>query len=347
MFETTFSPIQIGSMTLKNRLLTSAMEAVMCDPDGYVTDRYVNYIEARAKGGFGMVVTGMITVCRSGHGFRCCAANWDDSYIPGLSRLADAVHKYEGAKLCMQIGHAGRQGRTRVTGLPTEAPTGLKDPTMADTPHELTTEEVKGLVKTFGQAALRAKKAGFDAVEIHAAHGYLVHGFFSPLSNKRTDCYGGNLRNRARFCCEIIQEIKAVCGKDFPVVVKISTTELEGSRLSIADTKAISMMLEEAGADCINATMGAYATPGYYPIVPPAVASVADNKTFAGLRGLVPGAPNTYDKCNGNISHKANINSSHRFFILSFQNYLPFLLHEQTHDACFTLCLCLLCSTRY
>ena len=271
MFDNTFSPIKLGGITLKNRLFTSAMEAVLCDDNGYVTERYVDYLEARARGGFGLVVTGMITVNRQGHAFNNCAANWDDSYTDGFRRIAERVHQYEGAKICMQIGHCGRQGRSRISGIQPAAPSGFKDPTMSDTPHELTIDEIKSIVDDFGNAALRAKTAGFDAVEIHAAHGYLVHGFFSPFSNKRTDEYGGNLRNRARIAIEIIQKIKSLCGNDFPVIMKISTTEVEGSRLSIADTKAISMMMEEAGADAINATMGAYATKGYYPIVPPAV----------------------------------------------------------------------------
>ena len=271
MFDCTFSPIKLGGITLKNRLLTSAMEAVLCDDNGYVTDRYIDYLEARASGGFGLIVTGMITVNRQGHAFNNCAANWDDSYIDGFRRIAERIHKHEGAKICMQIGHCGRQGRSRISGLQPAAASGFKDPTMSDTPHELTVDEIHKIVDDFGKAALRAKIADFDAVEIHAAHGYLVHGFFSPFSNKRTDEYGGNLHNRARIAVEIIRKIKELCGKDFPIIVKISTTEVEGSRLSIADTKAISMMLEEAGADSINATMGAYATKGFYPIVPPAV----------------------------------------------------------------------------
>lgn len=140
---------------------------------------------------------------------------------------------------------------------------------MPETPRELTIPEIHTLVEQFGDCAKRAKAAGFDAVEVHGAHGYLAGAFASPFSNKRSDEYGGTIRNRARFGMEIIRNIKEKCGKDYPVLYRISSVEYVPGGLDIEESKVIARLMEEAGADCIHCSQGVYAST--HTIIPPSV----------------------------------------------------------------------------
>ncbi|MCR4443318.1 MAG: NAD(P)/FAD-dependent oxidoreductase [Peptococcaceae bacterium] len=275
MFDLLFQPFQIGSLKLKNRLCISAMETCYCDIDGKVTPRYIAYMEARAKGGWGLITTELTAISIQGRAFFNCLGLWDDAHIEGNKKLVDTIHK-NGAKICIQLGHGGRQtGKLEAEGEPV-APSSLPDPTRAnkpeDVPRELTVKEIKRIIDDFAQAARRAKAAGYDAIEIHGAHGYLIQQFLSPFSNKRTDEYGGSLRNRARFALEVIAAIRQQVGPDYPLIYRISTTEMmDGARLNIGDTRAFCLMLEEAGIDAINASVGSHATKGFFPVCPNAI----------------------------------------------------------------------------
>ncbi|HVI41056.1 MAG TPA: NADH:flavin oxidoreductase, partial [Anaerovoracaceae bacterium] len=262
MFKKLFEPIKIGNMELKNRLTTVAMEGVYCEQDGTVTDRHVDYVEARAKGGWGLIISEACSVSQVGTGFTYCTSLKDDKYIPGMKRVADIAHKHQ-AKMAVQLIHAGRQTASALTGMEIVAPSAVKDPTEPETPHEMTIAEIKQTVEDFGNAAARAKKAGFDAVEIHGAHGYLIQQFVSPFSNKRSDEYGGTIRNRARFALEIVENIQSKCGKDFPIIYRMTADELVVGGLTLSETKAIAMMLEDAGVNAINVSLGNYTTSSY------------------------------------------------------------------------------------
>lgn len=276
MFDLLFQPFQIGSLKLKNRLSTTAMEVCYCDIEGKVTPRYLAYVEARARGGWGLIINELAAVSVQGRAFFNCLGLWDDAHIEGNKKLVEAVHKYQDAKICVQIAHGGRQtGRLEADG-ETVAPSGIPDPTRAnkpeDVPRELTIAEIKGIVNDFAQAARRAKAAGYDAIEIHGAHGYLIQQFMSPFSNKRTDEYGGNLRNRTRFALEVIAAIREQVGPDYPLIYRLSMTEMmDGARLNIADTRAACLMLEASGINAINASVGSHATKGFFPVCPAAV----------------------------------------------------------------------------
>ena len=213
MFTKLFSPITIGTMTLKNRLVTTAMESCYCDDDGMITQRYIDYVVARAKGGWGMQTTELTSVSKNGRAFYRCCELWDDKFIPGHRKMVDAVHA-NGGKICIQLAHGGRQTGFSVTGVQDVAPSAIACPVRANTPEdkprELTIPEIREIVDDFAKTAKRAKEAGYDAIEIHGAHGYLIQQFFSPFSNKRTDRYGGNLYNRARFALEVIAAVREI-----------------------------------------------------------------------------------------------------------------------------------------
>lgn len=250
MFKRLFSPIQVGSMELKNRLVVGPMEVIYNEKDGTVTDRYLKYVEEKAKGGWGLIITEAHAVTEQGRAFDCCGGVWMDEQIPGEAKVAEAAHKY-GAKIAIQLIHGGRQ--TIAQGVEMVGPSAIKDPTRDVTPRELTVDEIHEIIEAFGDAALRVKKAGFDCVEIHGAHGYLIQEFTSPYSNKRTDEYGGSLKNRARFGLEIIKNVREKCGPDFPIIYRMSTTEMleRGEGLTIADSRVLAQWYEEAGADML------------------------------------------------------------------------------------------------
>lgn len=276
LFEHMFLPIQIGNMTLNNRLATAAMESHFCDEQGRVTERYIAYVTERAKGGWGLITNELAPVSIEGRPFMGCLGFWDDEHIAGNKRLTDAVHAIDGAKICVQIGHAGRQTGFAETDMQPVAPSAIPCPMRAhkpeDFPREMSIEDIDRVIEDFAVTAGRVVRAGYDALELHGAHGYLLQQFLSPFSNKRTDRYGGSLYNRARLSLEIIAAIREVVGKDFPIIYRISLTELMGgSRLTIADTKAVCMMLEAAGVNAIHASVGSHATAGGLPLAPAAV----------------------------------------------------------------------------
>ena len=181
-----------------------------------------------------------------------------DGQIESHRKLTERVHA-AGGKIAAQIYHAGRETSSAVTGVQPVAPSAVREPSMPETPRELTIPEIHTLVEQFGDCAKRAKAAGFDAVEVHGAHGYLAGAFASPFSNKRSDEYGGTIRNRARFGMEIIRNIKEKCGEDYPVLYRISSVEYVPGGLGIEESKVIARLMEEAGADCIHCSQGVYA----------------------------------------------------------------------------------------
>ena len=191
-----------------------------------------------------------------------------DGQIESHRKLTERVHA-AGGKIAAQIYHAGRETSSAVTGVQPVAPSAVREPSMPETPRELTIPEIHTLVEQFGDCAKRAKAAGFDAVEVHGAHGYLAGAFASPFSNKRSDEYGGTIRNRARFGMEIIRNIKEKCGKDYPVLYRISSVEYVPGGLDIEESKVIARLMEEAGADCIQCSQGVYAST--HTIIPPSV----------------------------------------------------------------------------
>jgi 2,4-dienoyl-CoA reductase-like NADH-dependent reductase (Old Yellow Enzyme family)/thioredoxin reductase len=258
MLSTLFSPHKIGKLKIKNRLAVSPMVCNYCEKSGKATERFIAYHEEKAKGGWGLIFTENYAVTPDARGFPNQAALYEDAQIESHSELTSRVHQH-GAKIFAQFVHAGRQTNHRVnTGVQPVAPSPIPCPENQEIPHELTIPEIREMVSSFGNAALRAKKAGFDGVELNGGHGYLIAEFLSSYTNKRVDEYGGVLFNRLRFAREIIQDVRSKVGADFPLVFRISSHEgMPGGR-QLHDTRAIAMMLEEWGVDAIDITSGTY-----------------------------------------------------------------------------------------
>ena len=260
MLKNVFSPIKIGSLELKNRLVVSPMVTNYCNKDGTASERWIAYLEARAKGGWGLIITEDYAVDPLGRGYSNIPGLWDDSQIESHVEVTRTVHRY-GAKIMAQIYHAGRETVHSITGSQPLAPSPLPCPALQEMPRELTIPEIHDIVEKFGDCALRAKKAGFDGVEVHGAHGYLICGFMSPYTNKRTDMYGGCLMNRLRFPLEVIKNVMEKVGDNFTVGFRISGDEFVPGGHTIEDTKAIAAILEEHRIDVIHVSVGNYATP--------------------------------------------------------------------------------------
>ncbi len=249
-------PGKIGAMELKNRLVMPAM-CTNYTYQGHFTDQAVHYYGLRAKGGVGLIIIEASAIDYPiGRSVLNCACS-DDRYIPTLRKLTDEIHRY-GAKTVLQIMHSGRQTNASIAGgqpLSCSAMGGAQA-LYGDQPRVLTLEECKQIVTRFGEGALRAQKAGFDGVELHLAHGYLLSAFLSPALNNRTDEYGG-LEGGIKFCSEIAHEVKRVCGKDFALLARINGDDYHPSGgLTHIDARMIAVALESAGVDCINISAG-------------------------------------------------------------------------------------------
>lgn len=258
-----FTPIKIGSMEVRNRMVVPAMGTNLAEHNGEAGDRLIAYYTERAKGGFGLIITECTAVSYEGRSLINECGLWDDSLIPSYRRLTDSVHA-EGAKIAVQLRHCGRETEPCYTGgrdIP--APSRVPCPACQSMPKEMTTEEVYKMVETFGDAALRGKKAGFDAVELHVSHGYLIAQFLSGHANKRTDEFGGSLHNRMRFLKLVLRDIRRKTGNDFPIIVRISGSEMIVGGREIQETKAVCQMCEDEGVSALHVSISTYGSLQY------------------------------------------------------------------------------------
>ena len=260
MYEKLFTPYKIGNVEIPNRTVVTAMVTNFGTADGMATERYIAYHEEKAKGGYGLIITEDYAVNEHAMGYQYIGGMWKDEHIESHRQLTDRIHKY-GTKVFCQIYHAGRQTSARVNGgVQPVAVSPIACPWGRDMPRELTIEEIKGLVKDFGDAAYRVKQTGFDGVEIHAGNGYLISGFMSFHENKRTDEYGGCFTNRMRLLKEIYEIVREKVGPDFPVIVRYSADEnVQGGR-DLAEARMVAKFMENLGFDAINCSNGVYGT---------------------------------------------------------------------------------------
>ncbi|MGN1181722.1 MAG: NAD(P)/FAD-dependent oxidoreductase [Faecalibacillus sp.] len=262
MYKKLFEPKKIGNLEIKNRFVVPAMDSHYTNKEHQFTDQALNYYGERARGGFGLIFTEFLCVSEEGLAEKTQAGIYDDKFIPMLSQLTKRIHE-NGSYIFAQLQHSGRLQGKGTTTLQAVGASNIPDQSKPSKVHELTTDEVKVIINKFVEAALRAQKAGFDGVEIHGAHGYLLAQFLSKGVNKRVDCYGGNLTNRARIVCEIIQAIKESCGQNYPIVVRTSGDEGYYGGNSIEDAAAQALLFEKAGADAIHISYGT-AIQSYY-----------------------------------------------------------------------------------
>jgi 2,4-dienoyl-CoA reductase-like NADH-dependent reductase (Old Yellow Enzyme family)/ribulose 1,5-bisphosphate synthetase/thiazole synthase len=256
-----FSPITINSMTLKNRAVMPPMGTGYGNVDSTVSDRLVAYLARRAQGGTGLIITEICAVDPRGKGFPNEIGVWNDEFIPGLARIPEALHRY-GTKAALQLHHAGRETFEAVTGAIPEAPSAVPSVIHGQPCEAMSLKRVAEVIEAFATAAGRARQAGFDAVELHGAHGYLLNQFLSPFSNKREDQYGGSDENRMRFVLEIILAVRKVVGKDFPLWIRVSADELVRGGYDLAFMQKFAPKMVAAGVDAIHCSVGVYSTPG-------------------------------------------------------------------------------------
>jgi 2,4-dienoyl-CoA reductase-like NADH-dependent reductase (Old Yellow Enzyme family)/thioredoxin reductase len=256
-----FSPVTINGMTLKNRAVMPAMGTGYGNADGTVGERLIAYLARRAKGGTGLIITEICAVDPRGKGFPNEIGAWSDAFIPGLTGLTEAIHR-EGGKIALQLHHAGRETFEQAAGGIPEAPSAIPSAVLGQPCEAMGRERIDAVIDAFVRAAARAKKAGFDAVEIHGAHGYLLNQFLSPFSNVRTDEYGGSEENRSRFVLEILTAVRKTVGPAFPIIIRVSTDELIRGGFDLAFMKRLAPLLVTAGADAIHCSVGVYSTPG-------------------------------------------------------------------------------------
>lgn len=250
-----FSPIQIGNMTAPNRLLMSAMSVNFgVDEKGRVTEQLTEYFAARARGGAGMMLVGGGAVHPTGLELPDLPALWEDDCIPALKRMVETVRPY-GAKFGIQLMHGGRQSYhdKKVAPSAVAAPAVVKG-----VPKELTLEEINELTNAFGDAARRCRESGFDFIEIHGAHGYLINQFLAPNANLRNDPYGGSFENRARFLFELLDNIYQKTGADFPVGIRINGEDYIDNGCKMEDALKLAGLLENRGAAYLNVSAGVY-----------------------------------------------------------------------------------------
>lgn len=252
-----FSPFRLGEQTLRNRMVMPGITTNFAESDGSVGDRLSGYLKVRARGGFGVIVTENIGVHASGRVMPRMVMGHEDRYLPGLARLANVI-KREGACAIAQISHAGRQTKSKITGLPLVFPSPISCPINREMPQALTIDGIRTMEDAFIGTAIRLHRAGFNGVEIHAAHGYLVAAFLSRYSNKRDDLYGGSLDNRMRFLRNVINGIKANASPDFLLLVRISAEEFVPEGLDVVETIEIGRRLEFIGVAALSVSVGVY-----------------------------------------------------------------------------------------
>jgi 2,4-dienoyl-CoA reductase-like NADH-dependent reductase (Old Yellow Enzyme family)/thioredoxin reductase len=259
IYKKLFEPYTIRNLTLKNRLINAPCERNYANIDGSVTQQYIDYLIERAKGGVGLIIVESMYTNPVGRGHIRQLGIHDDNLIPGLRRMVDAVHKH-GAKVASELMFAGRETSSYITGFQPVAPSLVPCKVLAggEAPRVLTVPEIKQLIDDYGEAARRSVKAGFDLIEIHGAHGYLLGQFLSPYTNKRTDEYGGSFENRMRFPLEIIAKVRQVVGDHYPLAYRISADEKIEDGLHIEDMVMFSKRLEESGIDLIDVSAGIY-----------------------------------------------------------------------------------------
>lgn len=261
-----FEPITIGNITIRNRIVMPGMDTNFGDEKGQATERNLKYYELRSKGGAGIIIAEATYFDIIGRGTLRMLSAENDKKIPHLRKVAESIKRY-GALAMIQVYHAGIQATSFITGEQIVGPSDVPSTLTGVIPQPLTKKMIKKLIANYAKACLRVKKAGFDGVEIHAGHGYLINQFFSPVYNKRTDEYGGSLENRMRIALEILHAIRSKCGENFIIGFRLNCRDYIEGGLEVEDMAKIAVALEKNGVDLLNITAGIFDSP-YYPVVP-------------------------------------------------------------------------------
>jgi 2,4-dienoyl-CoA reductase-like NADH-dependent reductase (Old Yellow Enzyme family) len=261
------APLTTGRLPLKNRLVMPPMATSKAEPDGRVSQALLDYYDEKSRGGaIGLVIIEHNFIARQGQNRIGQPSVADDSMVEGLTRLAGVIHA-NGSKTALQINHVGGAPGEAITGVERVAPSDRQDRTDPgiQVAREMTLEEIAAIPGLFAAAARRAKAAGFDGVEIHSAHGYLLNQFFSPLTNRRRDEYGGDLHGRIKLHLEVIAAVRAAVGEEYPVLLRLGAADYLDGGTGVDDSVIAAVAFEKAGLDMIDITGGlsGYVRPGH------------------------------------------------------------------------------------
>ena len=257
-----YSPIKFRNLELKNRWVMSPM-CMYSSENGVANDFHFVHYASRAQGGTGLLIVEATGVVPEGRITHKCTGLWNDEQTQSFKRIVDFIHQNSDSKIGIQLGHAGRKSSTwngkqlsLEEGWETVAPSKIPYHEDERIPHELTVPEIKKLVQDFKEATRRSLEAGFDLIEIHAAHGYLIHQFMSPLSNVRTDEYGGSFENRIRFLVEIVDAVNELLDEDHPLFVRISATEYTENGWDLSQSVELAKVLRSKKVDLMDISSG-------------------------------------------------------------------------------------------
>ena len=255
MMNSLFDQTTINGMTLQNRLVRSATWEGMCDAEGKPGEKLISFYRELARGGVGLIITGYTFVSPEGKELPGKMGIHRDEFAAVMKEMTGAVHD-AGGKVCIQLVHAGGQTNSATSGRQPIAPSGIKTEQYPEVPAEMSRDTISAVITAFQNGARRAQEWGFDAIQIHGAHGYLVNQFLSPLTNRRQDEYGGTIENRCRFLLEVYEAIRSAVGPKFPVMIKLNGSDnLEGG-FSAEDAVFTAKSLDRSGIDAIEVSGG-------------------------------------------------------------------------------------------
>lgn len=248
--------LQAGTLDLSNRLVMPPMATAKADQDGKVSQEIIDYYKEKSEGGYiSLIIIEHSFISLQGKASKNQLSVADDSVIDDLRKLSRAIQQ-NGSKAVMQINHAGSAADVKITGETPVGPSSVANPRLGGMPHELKKDEIIGIINAFRDAALRVKTAGFDGVELHSAHGYLLNQFFSPLTNKRTDEFGGDIHNRIRIHMQIIEAVRTAVGKDFPILLRLGASDFIEGGTTIEDSQIAACEFEKAGVNILDISGG-------------------------------------------------------------------------------------------
>lgn len=249
-------PLQVGTLRLNNRLVMPPMATAKAESDGKVSQDILDYYKEKSEGGHvSLIIIEHSFVTPEGKASKNQLSVSDDNMIEGLRKLADIIHQ-NGSKAIMQLNHAGSAAEKEVIGTMPVGPSAVINPRKGNVPRELTDKEIDDIIQAFYDAARRTKEAGFDGVEIHSAHGYLLNQFFSPLTNKRKDEYGGSIHNRIRIHLKVIEAVRSAVGNDFPILLRLGASDYMEGGSTIEDSQIAAKEFEKAGIDILDISGG-------------------------------------------------------------------------------------------
>jgi len=294
-FNLLFSPIQVGPVKVPNRIIMSPMITNFAEQGGEVSDQTIAYYKARAHGGVGWIIVESAYVHRAGIMYLRQLGLDDDKYIRGLKGLTQAI-KGEGARVSIQLYHGGRRAQSDLSGYAAEAPSGIPLYEGADPPRELTREDIEDRIEAYVKAAIRAKEAGFDGVDVHAGHGYLICAFLARFTNQRTDEFGGDIQNRARFLTEVIKRIRRQAGEEFVITARINGNDFVSGGVTHEESKEVARLVEASGANALQVTGG------HGGLIMRDISEIVQAKNNSGARSLKEAGLRLHDQVEFDLS---------------------------------------------